>query len=84
MAARCTAVIRGAKKPLVVDFTSNIADASGAVPSELIPTFWANADAEISRAAKMVFSVFIFVCFELIFLCSLIRIISSARFAAWF
>lgn len=41
MFPRWVAVIRGAKKPLVVDFTSSMALVLGTELSELIPTLWA-------------------------------------------
>jgi hypothetical protein len=37
-----------------------MAEPSGVEPSALMPTFWAKADAEISRAAIRVLRVFIF------------------------
>ena len=46
MALRCASVIRGGKKPLVVELTSNCADAFGVVVP--IPV-WANNDVEIKR-----------------------------------
>jgi hypothetical protein len=36
MVSLCTEVIRGAKNPFVVDFTSNIAEASAVLPSLLL------------------------------------------------
>jgi hypothetical protein len=33
MAVRCAVVILGGRKPLLADFTSHIADASGMLPS---------------------------------------------------
>ena len=41
MELRCFFVVRGVRKPLFVDFTSSMADASGALLLLLIPT-WAN------------------------------------------
>jgi hypothetical protein len=51
----------GAKNPLEVELTSSIAEASGAEPSELMPTFWAFATvanaihATVIRIVRMVF-----------------------------
>ncbi len=39
MAVRCAVVILGVSIPIVVDETSSIAEASGAAPVVLIPTF---------------------------------------------
>ena len=37
IASRCVVVILGGKKPLLVDFTSSIAELSGVLPPVLVP-----------------------------------------------
>jgi hypothetical protein len=50
MAARWEVVIRGARKPLVVELTSRMALAWGVEPSELMPTLWAYVPTVINSA----------------------------------
>ena len=57
--SRCTCERRGINKPLLVEFTSYIADEAGGVPDGLIltPPIWQNADMliVISRIVKSLF-----------------------------
>src|SRR5687768_8541105 len=45
---------RGISKPLLVEDTSNIADASGVAPVELIPTFCANNPNEAVAVRRVI------------------------------
>jgi hypothetical protein len=51
IACICAVVIRGGNNPLALDFTSSIAELSGALLSLLIPT-WANNVALQSRRTQ--------------------------------
>jgi len=61
MAICCVAVIRGAKKPLAMELTSSMADASGAEPSALMPTHWEDVTdvTEVSNIAAIMLNSFI-------------------------
>ena len=58
MASRCVCVMRGTRKPLVVELTSSIALLFGAEPSELIPTLWANVPVVNKKVKIRVINVF--------------------------
>ena len=49
--SRCDVVMRGGRNPLLVDFTSSMAELSGVLLSELMPT-WANKPALIITSAN--------------------------------
>jgi hypothetical protein len=54
IAARWAAVMRGTRKPLSVDFTSNMEEGSGLLPSAFTPTpiVWENTEELNNRAAE--------------------------------
>jgi hypothetical protein len=66
---RWAAVMRGAKKPLSVDFTSNMDDGSGLLPSAFTPTpmVWENTAELNNRAAERIKERFMY--FEFLSVC---------------